>query len=109
MRKALLLSSVGFILAAVLVLWRIHGAATVRSGPATSQIYIHGTPVCIMQEGDRIVAMVGECDAPEAPQGFHPEPPGRRPFRGAPGLTLPPGHPPVPFDLAPKAGRLIPV
>jgi hypothetical protein len=109
MRKALLLSSVVFIMAAVLVLWRVHGAATVRSGPATSQIYVHGTPVCIMQDGDRIMAMIGECDASEAPQGLHPDLPGRRPFHGTPGLALPPGHPPVPFDLTPKAGRLIPV
>jgi hypothetical protein len=108
MRKVVLLSSVGFVLA-VLALWWIHGAATIRSGPATSQIYIHGTPVCIMQDGDRIMAMIGECDAPEPPQGFHPDSPGRRPFRGTPGLTLPPGHSPIPFDLAPKAGRLISV
>lgn len=107
MKKVLVFSSIGFLLAAVLALWRMHGAASAGLGPSLSQIYIHDTPVCVMQQGGRIVAMVGECDDIESPRDFLENSPGRPPFHGAPGPDLPPGHPPIPPGMAPEAGKRI--
>ena len=70
----------------------------------SSQIYIHGTPVCVTQQGTDIVAQVGECGVPTAtPDSDSVE---RLPFRGGhPGMNLPPGHPPIDQDMFPDAQR----
>jgi len=61
---------------------------------SSSQIFIHGTPVCVTQRGGEIQASVGECavlfGGPRGQQedadGFH---------NGDPHVGLPPGHPPI--------------
>jgi hypothetical protein len=81
-----------------LSLW---GKVHVRRMPvSSSQIFIDGTPVCVMQHGGDIIASVGRCDphggeATEDGFGngdvFH----GRTPNLIDPRLGLPPGHPPI--------------
>lgn len=71
-----------------------------RMAVSPSQIFVHGTPVCVMQQGREILATVGLCgtsggESREDDFGsggiFHGETPSfleRHP-------SLPPGHPPV--------------
>lgn len=73
---------------------------------SSSQIYIHGTPVCVTQQGEDIVASVGKCGAPMVP----PESDSmeRLPFRnGHPGMNLPPGHPPIDQEMFPNEQRRV--
>ena len=67
---------------------------------SSSQIFVHGTPVCVMQQAGKIVASVGMCGPPgsESPEeeygsgdAFHGGPPSAPERR----FGLPPGHPPV--------------
>jgi hypothetical protein len=63
---------------------------------SSSQIFIHGTPVCVTHRGGEIEAAVGECgvlsDNPHGGSGgFHKS----HPVPGDPHVGLPPGHPPV--------------
>lgn len=72
---------------------------------SSSQIYIHGTPVCVTQQGKDIVAQVGEC-------GLHALPPEsesleRLPFHGHSGRNLPPGHPPIDEEMFPAGNRRV--
>ncbi len=80
-----------------------------RMAVSSSQIFIDGTPVCVMQQGGEIIASVGMCGTPGGESGgdgfgnggvFQPSP-------IEPLLGLPPGHPPVdnPPDL--EEGRRI--
>ena len=71
---------------------------------SSSQIYIHGTPVCVTQQGKDIVAKVGECGVPmQSPDSDSVE---RLPFRdGHPGMNLPPGHPPIDQEMFPGENR----
>lgn len=94
--------------AGIASLW-LWGAGNAHSMAASSsQIFIHGTPVCITQHGGDIVAAVGVCgngtgNPHREYDGFH----GGRPLPGNPHMGLPPGHPPVdeePFP-GPEAGR----
>ena len=73
--------------------------------PASSQIFIHGTPVCVTQEGNGIVARLGEC----AETKVRPDEtfPGNVPFHGRPGMNLPPGHPPIDSSRDTEEGRRI--
>ena len=83
-----------------------------RMAVSSSQIYIDGTPVCVMQQGGEIVASVGMCRTPGGESRedgfgnggvFHegtPDPPGPR-------FGLPPGHPPVDSPPASEDGRRI--
>jgi len=74
---------------------------------AYSQIYIHGTPVCVTRHPQGIVAQVGECDmAGIPPRG---EFPGDLPFRGHPRMDLPPGHPPIDGNRFSEENRRIPI
>jgi hypothetical protein len=73
-----------------------------RIAGSSSQIYIHGTPVCVTQRGDRIEAAVGTCgapagDTPGGSGGYH----GKHPVPGNPHLNLPPGHPPIDGNPSP--------
>jgi hypothetical protein len=66
---------------------------------SSSQIFIHGTPVCVFTLGENIVAEVGPCpqgsgDGSEAAPGEHPD-------TVQPGNELPPGHPPLDQGLLP--------
>lgn len=94
-----------FIFVAVVEL-RAYRTSVAPASVSESQIYIHGTPVCVFRQGESIVARVGECDGETAPPD---EAPGDgTPDLGGPGLTLPPGHPPVGPDMAPDGnGRRI--
>lgn len=79
---------------AAVSLWGIVHAR--RMGVSSSQIFLHGTPVCITQRGGEIRAAVGECGPPQGASegeygGFHGTP---HPFEH-PNTGLPPGHPPV--------------
>lgn len=78
-------------------LWGIVHAR--RMSVSSSQIILHGTPVCITQRGGEIEAAIGECgSSPGAQEGedgeFHGT---QQPFRN-PNAWLPPGHPPVGSD-----------
>ena len=79
-----------------------------RMAVSSSQIYIHGTPVCVIQQAGEIVASVGVCGTsrgesrgndPGSGKGFHEEDPStiEQPF------SLPPGHPPI--DSGPTFGE----
>jgi len=93
-------------------LW--HAADTRRIDFSSSQIYIHGTPVCVMRQDGEILASVGKCDAYGGQSwgrrfgtggGF----PGDTPeYREAPS-GLPPGHPPVDSTPAWEQVRKVPI
>jgi hypothetical protein len=100
MRSFLVIALVLSAGAASLWLWGAGHADRVAA--FSSQIFIHGTPVCVTQRGDRIEAAVGTCDAPSGdphggPGGYH----GTRPGPGNPHIGLPPGHPPIDRDPSP--------
>jgi len=83
-----------------------HAAHTRNIDFSSSQIFIHGTPVCVVQQAGEILASVGMCGTSggayrEDGNGgaFHGETPSlQEPLRG-----LPPGHPPV--DSIPTFGE----
>ena len=74
---------------------------------STSQIFIHGTPVCVTRLGEEIRATVGACSA--LPGGTDRDGSyrhhGRFPVPDNPGLELPPGHPPIGPDDGPVGER----
>lgn len=79
-------------------LW--HAAHNQRIDVSSSQIFIHGTPVCVVQHAGEILASVGMCgthggetreDGFGNGEGFH----GKRPSLLEPRPELPPGHPPL--------------
>jgi hypothetical protein len=72
---------------------------------SSSQIYIHGTPVCVTQQGKDIVAQVGECAVSRLPSV--PDSLERLPFHDHPGMRLPPGHPPVDREMFPGENRRV--
>jgi hypothetical protein len=83
-----------------------------RMAVSSSQIFIDGTPVCVMQHGGDIIASVGKCDVPggEATEdgfgngeNFH----GRTPAPRNPRFRLPPGHPPIDTHPGMEEGRRI--
>jgi hypothetical protein len=55
-----------------------------RMAVSSSQIFVHGTPVCVMQQAGEILASVGMCGTL-----------GGETLEDEPRLDLPPGHPPV--------------
>jgi hypothetical protein len=72
---------------------------------SSSQIYIHGTPVCVTQDGKDIVARIGECGIPGVfPDGDSLE---KLPYHGHPGRNLPPGHPPIDQEMFPDGNRRV--
>lgn len=83
-----------------------------RMPVSLSQIFIHGTPVCVMQQAGEILASVGMCGAPGGESledgfgnggGFH----GGTTSPLEPRHGLPPGHPPVDSPPALEEGRRI--
>lgn len=81
-----------------------------RMDVSSSQIYIDGTPVCVLQQGGEIIASVGICgtagdDSREDGFGNEGSYHGgtRSPLEPRPGL--PPGHPPVDSNPAWGEGR----
>ena len=86
----------------VVVQWMEYHPSPVPASASASQIYIHGTPVCVFRQGGSIVARVGECEAGTGPRDQAPD--ADLPDDGARGLGLPPGHPPVGPDMSPDGG-----
>jgi hypothetical protein len=105
--------AIALIVTAVLAALSMWGSVHARRmGGSSSQIFIHGTPVCVTQRGGQIEAAIGECGtSPGASEGeeggFHPRP---NPF-GNRNPDLPPGHPPVGGDpdLGAGGARRIPI
>lgn len=71
------------------------------------QIMIHGTPVCVFQDGEDILARIGQC--PGTPDEGRDVRSRSAPFHGHPGMGLPPGHPPVDDRLFSDERRTIPI
>jgi hypothetical protein len=103
------LLAIALILAAGIASLWLWGAGHAHSmAGSSSQIFIHGTPVCVTQRGGEIQAAVGVCGNfsvhphGEA-EGYH----GGNRVPGNPHIGLPPGHPPIdqePFP-GPEGGR----
>ena len=83
-----------------------------RVAVSSSQIYIDGTPVCVMQHAGEILASVGMCGTPGGESRedgfgnggvFHEE----MPYPLDPRFDLPPGHPPVDSPPTLEKGRRI--
>jgi len=81
-----------------------------RMAVSSSQIIVHGTPVCVIQQAGEIIALVGICSTSEGESreedlgssgDFHGEEP------SDPRMGLPPGHPPVEFPPTLGEGRRI--
>jgi hypothetical protein len=81
-----------------------------RMDVSSSQIFIHGTPVCVMRQAGEIRASVGICGTPGVESredgfgdggGVH----GGTHYPLGPGLDLPPGHPPVGSPPSLEEGR----
>jgi len=93
-------------------LW--HAAHNQRIDVSSSQIFIHGTPVCVFQHAGEIVASIGLCGTPggESREGGTGKGGGVHGGTSTPlnpRLGLPPGHPPVdsPPDLQEERRILI--
>ncbi len=100
MKAIVAIGLMGLLIFVGVVEWRAYHSSVIPASASASQIYIHGTPVCVFRQGESIVARVGECDVETAPRD---EAPGdQAPDTGGPGLTLPPGHPPVGPDMSPN-------
>ena len=83
-----------------------------RTAVSASQIFIHGTPVCVMQQAGEIIATVGMCGSVGAESReddfgngdvFH----GKTPNPIDPRFGLPPGHPPIDSFPDMEQGRRI--
>ena len=106
MKKFILLGLAAAFLVVAFAGWHARHSAALTS-TSFSQIVIHGTPVCVFTQGENILARVGEC--PRAPEVEKKDPPASAPFRGRPGMRLPPGHPPVDRDMFPDGRRTVPI
>jgi len=78
-----------------------------RMAVSSSQIFIHGTPVCVLERAGEIRAAIGVCgfhgtDSREDGYGSEKTPP---PSESP--LVLPPGHPPVRPDPSFEGGSRI--
>jgi len=81
-----------------------------RMAVSSSQIFIHGTPVCVIRQAEEIVALVGIC-GPSGGESREEDLGSRGSFHGGessdPMIGLPPGHPPVEFPPTFGEGRRI--
>jgi hypothetical protein len=103
-KKILLVSLAGMFLMFAMFQVQAGGPLTSLVSSA-SQIYIHGTPVCVTQEGKDIVARVGECGFPGVPPDADSLE--KLPYHGHPGMQLPPGHPPIDQEMFPEENRRV--
>ena len=83
-----------------------------RMAVSSSQIFVHGTPVCVIQRGGEIIASVGICGTSmgtsrEDDFGNGGDFLGEAPSTLEPRLELPPGHPPVDSNPTFEEGRRI--
>jgi hypothetical protein len=104
--KKIVLIGAALVVAAMFVQWRSHHEV-LRTAGSSSQIFIHGTPVCVFTQGGNVVARVGQC--PGTPEAENEGPGEEAPFHGRPGMDLPPGHPPVDREVLPDARRTLPI
>jgi len=93
-------------------LWRT--AHTRSVDVSFSQIYIHGTPVCVVRQDGEIVASIGMCDADagrsrERDYGTGRGSLGESPYEHGAPTGLPPGHPPVDSIPSYDESRKIPI
>ena len=93
-----------------ILLWEAAHAR--RMAVSSSQIFVHGTPVCVVQQAGAIFASVGMCGASGSGSrgddvgnggDFH----GETPSTIEPRFGLPPGHPPIDSSPAFEEGRRI--
>jgi hypothetical protein len=93
-----------------ILLWEAAHAR--RMAVSTSQIFVHDTPVCVMQHAGEIIASVGMCGTSGSESreddfgnggAFH----GEAPSTLEPRFRLPPGHPPVDSPPVLEEGRRI--
>lgn len=92
---------------AILLFAGWHSFRTAATDPSPfRQIYIHGTPVCVYQEGEDVLARIGMC--PNGP-GDEENAPENLPFHSSPRMELPPGHPPVDEGPSFEEKRAIPI
>jgi hypothetical protein len=104
--KKIFLIGAALVVAVIFVQWRSHHEVF-RTAGSSSQIFIHGTPVCVFTLGGSVVARVGQC--PDTPETENEGPGEEAPFHGRPGMDLPPGHPPVDRDMLPEGPRTVPI
>jgi hypothetical protein len=104
-KKLIVFGAALILLGTMFVRWQSSHHPAALAASTSSQIFIHGTPVCVFTHGGSIMARVGEC--PDAPEADEIGPAEKAPFRGLPGLQLPPGHPPVDRDMFPDDKRII--
>lgn len=103
MKTIVAFALVGLFMMVAVAQWRSFHPSAVSASASESQIFIHGTPVCVFRQGESIVATVGECGTSAAPRGEgHGD---LVPDSRDPGLALPPGHPPVGPDGFPGGGE----
>lgn len=93
------------VLMAVLAGW--HSYRDADDPSPFRQIMIHGTPVCVFQDGEDILARIGQC--PGGPDGERDIRSRSAPFHGQPRMELPPGHPPVDDKHFSDERRTIPI
>jgi len=86
--------------------WHSYRATPVGSS-SFRQMIIDGDPVCVFQDGEDIVARIGEC--PEESGGGNGSLRQNTPFHGQQGMELPPGHPPVDDKSFTDDRRTIPI
>ncbi len=109
MRAFILAMAIGALVVVGFVEWNSAMPLVRGASVSTSQIYIHGTPVCVLKQGETIVARIGRCEGPgDSPDA---ESPGDPSIEDGPGGTdqLPPGHPPIPDGALPEGQRRIPI
>lgn len=106
MKKLFAIVLATIVLAVAFVQWHSYRAAEVSTVSA-SQIFIHGTPVCVFSKDGNIMARVGQCS--DVSREEKRVPPEGAPFHRQPGMNLPPGHPPVDQDMAPDGRRTVPI
>jgi len=97
MKTVLVAAIVATLGVAAVSLWGIEHARQFTD--SSSQIYIHGTPVCVVQRDGAIHARVGACES--SPEDASPGAGGRWRAPGRHRLELPPGHPPIGPDDGP--------
>jgi len=78
-----------------------------RMAVSSSQIFIHGTPVCVLERAGEIRASVGICGVPGTGLRGDDTENHREDSPREPGFGLPPGHPPVDNPPVSDEGRRI--
>jgi hypothetical protein len=83
-----------------------------RMAVSSSQIFVHGAPVCVMQQAGKVIASLGMCGTSRGESRDDDFGNGgvlhrKTPSPLGPRLGLPPGHPPVDSTPSFEEGRRI--